>query len=54
MDFGPFERRFHLPGIVDVDKIEAHYSDGLLEVIMPKRSQKPSSFNADGGENPHV
>jgi len=57
MDFGPFERRFHLPRIVDVDKIEAHYSDGLLEVVMPKRtshSQKPSSLNADGGENHHV
>jgi HSP20 family protein len=41
IDYGPFERRFHLPRTVDADHIEAHYADGFLEVVMPK--QGPSA-----------
>lgn len=33
---GFFERSFQLPGEVDVDKAEARYVDGLLEVFLPK------------------
>jgi HSP20 family protein len=48
MDFGPFERRFHLPKAVDADRVEARYEDGLLEVVMPKVT---SGFGeADYGE----
>jgi HSP20 family protein len=57
MDFGPFERRFHLPRAVDVDKMEAHYNDGLLEVVMPKKASlanKSQHSNADGGASHHV
>lgn len=44
IDFGPFERRFQLPWLVDEEKIEARYSDGFLEVIMPKQA---SGFSTD-------
>ena len=37
IDYGPFERRFHLPRSVDADQIEARYADGFLEVVMPKQ-----------------
>ncbi len=37
IDYGPFERRFHLPRTVDADQIEARYADGFLEVVMPKK-----------------
>lgn len=38
IDFGPFERRFNLPCMVDVDRIQAHYNAGFLEVVLPKKS----------------
>jgi HSP20 family protein len=33
---GYFERIFRLPGHVDVDKSEAKYEDGVLEITLPK------------------
>lgn len=33
---GLFERTFTLPGEVDSDSAEATYSDGLLEIVLPK------------------
>ncbi|MCX5863017.1 MAG: Hsp20/alpha crystallin family protein [Deltaproteobacteria bacterium] len=33
---GGFERAFTLPGQVNVDKVEATYVDGVLEVMLPK------------------
>ena len=36
---GIFERTFTLPGQVDADAAEAHYSDGLLEVRLPKADE---------------
>lgn len=33
---GCFERSFPLPGPIDVDKAEARYEDGILEVYLPK------------------
>ncbi len=33
---GSFERGFVLPGRVDVDKAEARYVDGVLEIFLPR------------------
>jgi HSP20 family protein len=38
---GSFERNFDLPGNVDVDAITAKYSDGVLEVYLPKTQKEP-------------
>ncbi|HMK64945.1 MAG TPA: Hsp20/alpha crystallin family protein [Thermodesulfobacteriota bacterium] len=37
IEYGSFERTFELPVIVDETRIEAHYQDGLLNVILPKK-----------------
>lgn len=34
--FGKFSRSFTLPTRVEADRIEARYSDGVLEVVCPK------------------
>ena len=39
IDFGPFERRVQLPKIVDREKIEATYKDGILEVRLEKKPE---------------
>ncbi|MGO9567555.1 MAG: Hsp20/alpha crystallin family protein [Desulfomonilaceae bacterium] len=36
---GFFERSFQLPGKVDVEKAEARYVDGILEVFLPKSQE---------------
>jgi HSP20 family protein len=36
---GAFERRFHLAGPMQADKVEATYKDGVLEVRIPKSEQ---------------
>ena len=33
---GQFYRQIQLPGAFDSDKIEAHYEDGLLKLLLPK------------------
>jgi HSP20 family protein len=39
--FGSFIRRFKMPGDLDVEKIKAHFEDGVLEVRIPiKESEK--------------
>ncbi|MFY7672312.1 Hsp20/alpha crystallin family protein [Tenacibaculum sp. MEBiC06402] len=37
--YSSFERRFKLPETVDDEKIKANYTDGILEVILPKREE---------------
>jgi HSP20 family protein len=37
IDYGSFERTFELPYMVDESRIEAHYQDGLLTVVLPKK-----------------
>jgi HSP20 family protein len=37
---GSFERNFTLPGTVDVDRAEAKYEDGVLEILLPKTSEE--------------
>jgi len=34
--YGTFKRSFTLPTIVDVDKVEARYENGVLELQLPK------------------
>jgi HSP20 family protein len=34
-----FVRSFTLPEVVDTEKIDAHYTDGVLHVVLPKREE---------------
>lgn len=34
-----FKRSFHLPNTVEIDKIEAQYKDGLLNLTIPKKEE---------------
>ena len=34
--YGSFSRSFNLPCLVEEDKVEAHFSNGVLEFILPK------------------
>ncbi|MFW5851969.1 MAG: Hsp20/alpha crystallin family protein [Bacteroidota bacterium] len=46
--YSSFERRFNLPReLVDVDKVEAKYENGILHVQVPKREElKPKPARA--------
>jgi len=37
IEYGSFERVFQLPAIIDEDKIEVRYQDGLLTITLPKK-----------------
>ena len=37
VEYGSFERVFQLPVLIDEDKIEAQYQDGLLTITLPKK-----------------
>jgi len=37
--YGSFSRSFTLPKIVDLEKIQADYSDGILKVVLPKKEE---------------
>ncbi len=42
---GYFERSFTLPGNIDVDRAKARYSDGVLDLVLPKSSEeRPSTI----------
>ena len=46
--FGEFERTLMLPDNVDVEKIEAKYDNGVLELIIPKiEPPKPKEINVE-------
>lgn len=36
---GAFSRSFTLPRIIDSDKINAEYKNGILEILMPKKQE---------------
>jgi HSP20 family protein len=38
---GSFERVLQLPDLVEQEKVEAEYKDGVLKITMPKREQPP-------------
>jgi HSP20 family protein len=43
--YGSFTRSFSLPSTVDTTRIEAHYRDGVLEVVLPKaEAAKPKQI----------
>lgn len=42
--FGTFERSFTLPKEVDVNKIDAVYTDGILKVSIPKPEDKKNEL----------
>jgi HSP20 family protein len=37
--YSSFERSFTLPDEVEKDKIDAHYKDGVLELVLPKKEE---------------
>ena len=37
--YGSFSRSFKLPSLLDQDKIEAQFSDGVLELVLPKATE---------------
>ena len=37
--YSSFERSFSLPDEVNKDKIDAHYKDGILELVLPKKEE---------------
>jgi HSP20 family protein len=43
--FGSFQRTFTLPENIDATKIDAHYNNGILEVIVPKDETKVLKTN---------
>lgn len=46
--FGQFERSFMLPDNVDVEKIQAKYNNGVLELVIPKMEpQKPKEIKVE-------
>lgn len=50
--FGKFLRRFDLPAYVDIDRVEADYSLGVLSITLPKRKEKKArqiKVNVTGG-----
>jgi len=50
--YGKFHRTFTLPTEVEVDKIEAHYQDGVLTVALPKaESVKPRQIKIGDGKS---
>lgn len=38
--FGSFNRTFHLPDVINKDKVDASYQDGILTVKLPKDEKK--------------
>jgi HSP20 family protein len=50
--YGKFERAFTLPTSIDADKIEAHYEDGVLNVVLPKAEvAKGRTIQIQTGQN---
>ena len=37
--YGKFSRSFNLPEDADVEKIEAHAENGVLEIVIPKKAE---------------
>ena len=42
INYGPFERRIVVPLEVEIDDLKAEYSNGFLEVRLPKKELPPS------------
>ncbi len=49
--YGQFVRSFTLPNNVDRENVQARFSDGLLQIEMPKREEaKPRQIRISGGD----
>jgi HSP20 family protein len=47
--YGTFQRSFTLPTMVDQDKVQATYKDGVLELHLPKsEAAKPKRIAING------
>ena len=47
---GSFERSIRLPEFVEGDRIEAHFTDGVLDIVVPKsRAAQPRRIQIGGG-----
>jgi HSP20 family protein len=43
--YGRFSRSFQLPGSTDVERIQAAYRNGVLEIVLPKKAEsKPRTI----------
>lgn len=38
-NFSSFARSFYVPDVVSMDKIDAHYENGLLRLVLPKKEE---------------
>lgn len=46
---GPFERAMQLPFAIDANKVEAKFTNGVLEVVLPRaESEKPRKIEIQG------
>jgi HSP20 family protein len=53
--YGQFVRSFSLPNNVDREKIQARFTDGLLQLELPKREDaKPRKIQISGGGSPET
>lgn len=41
INYGPFEQKLVIMGEVDMENLSAHYSDGFLEIRLPKKTAGP-------------
>jgi HSP20 family protein len=50
--YGSFQRAFSLPDSVDIDKVEASYQNGVLQVVLPKKEMaKPKQIKVSVSNN---
>ena len=38
-NFNSFSRSFYVPDVVSMEKIDAHYENGLLRLVLPKKEE---------------
>jgi len=49
--YGSFSRSFTLPNVVDTEKIQADYKDGVLKVTLPQKEEaKPKQISISVGK----
>lgn len=52
---GKFRRSFTLPFAIDADRVEAHLSDGILKVTLPRADYaRPRKIAINGAANPSI
>ena len=42
INYGPFERRIAIPDDIDIENLSAHYDQGFLKIVLPKKHIPPS------------